>query len=695
MTAPARRLPLALLLALGCVLLGMPRATAASDPAPASLSGITVGADHVVTGVLTVRGGQAAATVDASSLRASIGERSYPVTTQPRSDQRRATMLVVDTSGSMGATGMAAVKSAVRTFLATVPPDVEVGLVSFAGAAAVDVPLTRDRGQVQAGVDRLQSFGETTLYDAVSLAVTTLGDSGERSIVVLSDGADTRSTRATKAQSTAALRSAGVRAQIIGFKTGYSDNVVLGEIAAAGQGSVARADDAAAVAGAFRSAAQAFDAQVRWIVSPGADAQGPQTLVMSGVASGAPFRAQAPVQLGAVPAQPASGTPASTATAPGATTPTADPAAPTADPAAPGAAPGPTGAAGSPAAPAAGATGAGDRTVLGLPMQVLLGAAALFLGLLGVVIALLAPMFRSRRKERVAAVEGYVSGVPRGSGARSSASSTSAVAESLVALGDRVMQGRESTSRTMLLLQRADLPWRAGEWWVMRIVGGVLGVAVGVVLLHGAALLTLAGAVVGLLLGLYAPSFVLRFLAKRRGTKFERQLPDVLTLVASSLSTGFSLLQAVDAVAHDAADPAAKEFARAVAETRIGSDVDEALERMAARMESTNMGWTAMAVRIQRQVGGNLAETLRTTATTLREREGLYRHVRALSAEGRLSAYILIALPIGIFLLTLQSNPDYISLLWSNLLGIAMMAFGVLAMVAGIFWMRKVVNVEV
>lgn len=229
----------------------------------------------------------------------------------------------------------------------------------------------------------------------------------------------------------------------------------------------------------------------------------------------------------------------------------------------------------------------------------------------------------------------------------------------------------------------------------MRIVGAVLGVAVGVVLLHGAALLTLAGAVVGLLLGLYAPSFVLRFLAKRRGTKFERQLPDVLTLVASSLSTGFSLLQALDAVAHDAADPAAKEFARAVAETRIGSDVDEALERMAARMESTNMGWTAMAVRIQRQVGGNLAETLRTTATTLREREGLYRHVRALSAEGRLSAYILIALPIGIFLLTLQSNPDYISLLWSNVLGIAMMAFGVLAMVAGIFWMRKVVNVEV
>ena len=178
------------------------------------------------------------------------------------------------------------------------------------------------------------------------------------------------------------------------------------------------------------------------------------------------------------------------------------------------------------------------------------------------------------------------------------------------------------------------------------------------------------------MIGVFGPAFVLKFLANRRGKKFEAQLPDVLTLVASSLSTGFSLPQALDAVAKDAADPSAKEFSRALAETRIGSDVSDALERMAARMDSENMRWTSMAIRIQREVGGNLAETLRTTAKTLREREELRRHVRALSAEGKLSAYILTALPIGIFFYTMKTNREYIELLWTRPLGIAMIVAG-------------------
>ena len=102
-----------------------------------------------------------------------------------------------------------------------------------------------------------------------------------------------------------------------------------------------------------------------------------------------------------------------------------------------------------------------------------------------------------------------------------------------------------------------------------------------------------------------------------------------------------------------------------------------------------------MAIRIQREVGGNLADTLRTTAATLREREGLRRHVRALSAEGRLSAYVLISLPIGILLFSMYSNYEYVSLLWTTLYGLIMSVMGVLAMAAGIFWMRNVVKIEV
>jgi len=102
-----------------------------------------------------------------------------------------------------------------------------------------------------------------------------------------------------------------------------------------------------------------------------------------------------------------------------------------------------------------------------------------------------------------------------------------------------------------------------------------------------------------------------------------------------------------------------------------------------------------MAIRIQRQVGGNLAETLRTTATTLREREELKRHVRGLSAEGRLSAYILMGMPFGLFFYMMAVNRPYISLLWSGPIGWAMIGVGSLDMIAGYFWMRSVVNVEV
>jgi len=112
-------------------------------------------------------------------------------------------------------------------------------------------------------------------------------------------------------------------------------------------------------------------------------------------------------------------------------------------------------------------------------------------------------------------------------------------------------------------------------------------------------------------------------------------------------------------------------------------------------MDSTNMRWTGMAINIQRQVGGNLAETMRNTAATLRDRESLKRHVNALSAEGKLSAYILIALPIGVFLYMLVVNRPYVELLWTNMIGIGMLIGGLISMAIGIFWMRKVVIVEV
>jgi len=329
---------------------------------------------------------------------------------------------------------------------------------------------------------------------------------------------------------------------------------------------------------------------------------------------------------------------------------------------------------------------------LGVGWLLWAGLLAIFLGLVGAVVAVALPKHVSRRQRQVESINGYVTVRDAVENERSA---VTAISASLVNLGDKVMDSRTSTPRTERRLERADLPLRAGEWAVLRAVAVVVGVAGGMFMLRGGAISTLVGAALGALLGFIFPGLFLKFAASRRSKKFENQLPDVLTLVASSLQTGFSLLQALDGVARDADEPSAKEFSRALAETRIGADLTVSLEHLADRMDSKNLRWTGMAIDIQRQVGGNLAETLRNTAATVRDRQALGRHVKALSAEGRMSAYILIALPIGMFCYMLLVNRSYVSLLWTSIIGMGMLGGAVLSLLVGVFWMNKVVKVEV
>jgi len=628
----------------------------ADETTPASISSVKL-AGGKVTGILTVRGAKGTGSIETATLKAEVGRQPAAVTTVPVASAKRATMLVVDTSGSMGAEGMLTVRDAVTDFLVKAPADVSVGLISFAGTAGVDVAPTKDRSKVQRAVNGLASRGETTLYDAVALAAVSMPSFGDRSIVLLSDGGDTASAKATQSSATTALRRNGVRAEVIGFKTGESDNSVLKGFASAGGGTVAAAGNAAAVRTAFDTAAKALESQVSFSVTPPSGAASKQELSLTGTADGRTFRAIGLVDFGASAATTPAPTPSATAAV----------------------------------APIEAPRFSGPK---GFSPLLLIALGALFLGLAGLTAALVVRPSQNSRQNRVAGIEQYVSR-PGNSSAAVAKATPSAISETLVQLGERVMEGRESTTKTMALITRADLPLRPGEWWVLRIVAVVVSVSGSLVLFRGGLVATIFALVVGFAAGLLLPAIVLRFLAKRRAKKFESQLPDLLMLAASSLSTGFSLPQALDAIARDASEPAAKEFSRALAETRIGSDVGESLDRMAERMDSDNMRWTSMAITIQRQVGGNLAETLRTTAKTLREREELHRHVRALSAEGRLSAYILIGLPIGLFLYMLKINYDYVSMLWTRPMGWMMLAFGIVAMGLGIFWMRKVVEVEV
>ena len=137
------------------------------------------------------------------------------------------------------------------------------------------------------------------------------------------------------------------------------------------------------------------------------------------------------------------------------------------------------------------------------------------------------------------------------------------------------------------------------------------------------------------------------------------------------------------------------EINRALIESRLGLPIEESLEAVAQRMDSQDFHWTVMAIRINRQVGGNLAEVLTNVAKTVRERERLRRQVKALSAEGKLSAWILALLPIGVGLFVAWRNPGYLEPLFTTLAGWVMIAIGVVLYLIGVLWMRNLVNMEV
>ena len=189
--------------------------------------------------------------------------------------------------------------------------------------------------------------------------------------------------------------------------------------------------------------------------------------------------------------------------------------------------------------------------------------------------------------------------------------------------------------------------------------------------------------------------FLISWAGKRERRRFEKQLPDTLTLLATSLRAGYSLLQAVEAVSSEAPDPTAREFSRAVTESRLGLSVSDSLQGIVERTQSKDFEWAVMAIEIQREVGGNLAEVLQTVADTMLSRNRLKGEVKALTAEGRISAIVLGSLPFALALFLWFSNRDYLQVLIDEPMGRVAIVVGILLMGAGLFWMKKIVDIEV
>jgi len=187
---------------------------------------------------------------------------------------------------------------------------------------------------------------------------------------------------------------------------------------------------------------------------------------------------------------------------------------------------------------------------------------------------------------------------------------------------------------------------------------------------------------------------LLKVRAGRRRAKFASQLDESLGLLAGGLRAGHSLLRAIDAAAQESERPTSDEFARIVNETRIGRDLSDALVNTANRMRSDDFHWVAQAIGINREVGGSLSEVLDQVARTIRERNEIRRQVKTLAAEGKLSAWILILLPVGVFTFLILTQASYLSGFFGSIWGILALVVAVILMIAGSVWMLAVVRVK-
>jgi tight adherence protein B len=239
-------------------------------------------------------------------------------------------------------------------------------------------------------------------------------------------------------------------------------------------------------------------------------------------------------------------------------------------------------------------------------------------------------------------------------------------------------------------LRAADVPVRPAELILAHVVGTVV-VPVAVFL----ATMSVPKTALALVVAGGGPPYTLRFLAARRRKRFGLQLPDVLTGLSGSLRAGRSIGQAIEALSREVEDPVGRELRKVVAEVRLGRTLHETLHDAAERVGSDDFKWAVLAMQIQAEVGGNLAELLDQVAVTMRERTRMKLEVRALTAEGRGSAVMLVIMVPALGGVMAAMNPSYMAPMFSTSAGRMMLGISAVMIGGGYFWMKSMVKIDV
>lgn len=263
-----------------------------------------------------------------------------------------------------------------------------------------------------------------------------------------------------------------------------------------------------------------------------------------------------------------------------------------------------------------------------------------------------------------------------------------AARQAVVGVVERATTGATFTGRLAVELQRADWKWKPAEFITAQLIAAGIGLLIAL-FISRLLLLVLP------LLGWFMPRFLLNRAIQQRVKTLTQQLPDALAMVANALRSGFSFLQALDVVSRDMPAPISQEFGQVLRENRVNIPMEEAMANMVNRVQSSDLDLVVTAVLIQRQVGGNLSEVLDKIGGTVQERIRLHGEVRALTAQGRASGWVVSLLPIGLGIVINLMSPGFMAPLFSSLLGWALLVGGAVMQLTGILVIRKMVNVEV
>ncbi|MCA0328393.1 MAG: type II secretion system F family protein [Actinobacteria bacterium] len=651
-----RRRALAALGALAAALVAVALPASPASAATGTINGYSINDDGTMSVSFSANDLPQGTTIDPASVTVTLAGQTVPGTSaKPASgsDITRVTFLTIDTSGSMRGEKMASAKAAANAYLDQLPPDVAVGLVSFSNTPTLQVPATTDRATVKAAVDALEPRQATSLRDAILLSIQNLGTTGIRSQLVLADGGDGRS-QTTLEDTVKQIAASGTIVDAVSIGGTEDEKAQLDALVKAGNGVVVDATGTAEIVDAFTAAADAENNAVVVTVPIPQGVTGSQPLAVS-ASAGTETVDDSIVAL--IPAG----------------------SAPTPDPT-------------EQYAPQASTVDAG---IFGQGWLLPAALVALGIGLFVLLaVAFLGGDEDSRTQGRVRrrlSRYSLTSREPEPQVQTSGALGQGAVARSAVELAGRVTQKRDIDNVLGTRLEAAGVPLKPPEWLLIHI-GSTIVLGLLFMLLSGFGWLA---TLIGLLIGFLIPFFYLRIKEERRKAAFQAALPDTLQLLAGSLAAGYSLPQAVDTVTRESSGPMAVELNKAIVEARLGVPMEDALDTIARRMNSVDFAWVVMAIRIQREVGGNLSEVLNSVAATMRERERLRRQVEVLSAEGRLSAVILGLLPVLFIVYLTIARPEYLSTLITTPLGLVMCVVGLVLLIVGAFWLRKVVKVEV